>query len=88
MGEKVNHQQRNEDKEVSNPFPILRQRDANARLAWHTTPVIKGQLTKAHKVHSHEDGSLYRRVREIFSKTLPPEQAKHAAKLYVAMDLL
>ena len=55
------------------------------------TPAIKGQLTKATKidaVHSQgEHGSRYgfrfNRVRAVFEKIMPREQAKHQARKYL-----
>lgn len=47
------------------------------------TPTIKGQLTKAYKAYGpHPD--LYAAVRRIFAKLMPPEQAKHATRKYLA----
>lgn len=59
------------------------------------TPAIKGQLTKAVKAHNpgntfNIDQAVYQIrarfnvVRDIFAKHLPREQAKHAARKYLA----
>jgi hypothetical protein len=56
------------------------------------TPAIKGQLTKAVKidqVHSHgmhgsRYGFCFNRVVAVFQRMLPREQAKHAARKYLA----
>lgn len=59
------------------------------------TPAIKGQLTKAIKTTHAVDatGTTYNRggapaviaaIRPIFAKQMPREQAKHAARRYLA----
>lgn len=47
------------------------------------TPQVKGQLAKAYKQFGpHPD--LFGAARRIFEKLMPKEQAKHAARKYVA----
>lgn len=55
------------------------------------TPAIKGQLTKAvnidstfsYAAHSSRVGYRFARVRVVFERHMPREQAKHAAKRYL-----
>ncbi len=49
----------------------------------HLTPATKGQLTKAVKTYGPHPG-LFGKVREIFNKVMPREQAKHAARKFCA----
>jgi hypothetical protein len=54
------------------------------------TPAVKGQLTKALKsTHAPQAGNLaygarFNAIRPIFAKHMPAEQAKHAARKYLA----
>jgi hypothetical protein len=56
------------------------------------TPAIKGQLTKAanidavhnHGQHGSRYGFAFNRVRTVFERIMPREQAKHAARRYLA----
>lgn len=48
------------------------------------TPAIKGQLTKARKLIGNDRQALTSMVRSIFGHYMPYEQAKHAAKKYLA----
>lgn len=53
------------------------------------TPAIKGQITKAIKNAQVSDMTnqpqhIFARVRSVFAKYMPNEQAKHATKKYLA----
>jgi hypothetical protein len=47
------------------------------------TPSIKGQLTKAVRTTS-EPAMRFHNVRNVFLRVMPAQQAKHAAKQYLA----
>lgn len=50
-------------------------------------PALKGQLTKAVKMYNTSAMAgqhLYHYIRNVFSRHMPPEQAKHAARKYLA----
>ena len=49
------------------------------------TPATKGQLTKAVKIS--DDSVRFNTIRKVFSKFLPAEQAKHAARSYIAENV-
>lgn len=48
------------------------------------TPVIKGQITKAIKAHSGSNLQTFYAIKSVLMKYMPREQAKHAAKRYLA----
>lgn len=58
------------------------------------TPAMKGQLTRITKQHvaiskmspfyANQTQYRYGKVREIFTKIMPAEQAKHAARRYLS----
>jgi hypothetical protein len=53
------------------------------------TPAVKGQLTKAVKASKNDQeiygrSFLYGNVRQVFERIMPREQAKHAARQYLA----
>jgi hypothetical protein len=54
------------------------------------TPAIKGQLTKIVKAASPAEAGdleadyLYSKLRVVFLRHMPPEQAKHATRKYLS----
>jgi len=73
---------------MSNPFPVLRQRDMNAGTRQHETrskysPAIKGQITKAIKAHKESRPHLHNALMTIFLKLMPKQQAKHATRKHI-----
>jgi len=48
------------------------------------TPAVKGQITKLRKLHAGNPRNQYLAIRNLFNRSMPREQSKHAARKVLA----